>query len=104
MDTDRRYGRPRAAVPSPPMPSASGAECVRVLVGLGWMATTWNERECLLEKGPTVLAVPLEPALPPIFVAAIAGAAGISPLAFVAALERKRTPPPPRPDEKTRIH
>jgi hypothetical protein len=78
------------------MPSASGVECVRVLVGFGWMATTWNGRECLLEKGLTVLAVPLEPELQPPFVAAIAGAAGISPLAFVGALERRRTPFPRR--------
>jgi hypothetical protein len=89
-----RYGRPRTIVASPPMPCASGVECVRVLVGLGWMATTWNDRECLLEKGRTVLAVPLEPVLQPSLVAAIAGAAGISPLAFVAALERMRTPLP----------
>ncbi len=97
---DRPHGRPRAAVPSPPMPCASGTECVRVLVGFGWMATTWNERECLLEKGATVLAVPLEPVLQPPLVAAIAGAAGIPPLAFVAALERRRTPlPRPLPEE-----
>jgi hypothetical protein len=81
------------------MPHASGVECVRVLVGLGWMATTWDERECLLEKGPTVLAVPLDPVLSPALVATIAGAAGISPLAFVAALERRRTPLPRRPHE-----
>ncbi|HEX8790581.1 MAG TPA: hypothetical protein VF765_06485 [Polyangiaceae bacterium] len=76
------------------MPYASGAECVRVLVGFGWMPASWNEDECLLENGPTVLAVPLEPVLPPVLVAAIAGAAGISPLVFVAALERRRTPLP----------
>ncbi len=78
------------------MPSASGIECVRVLVSFGWMATTWDERECLLENGRTVLAIPLEPSLPPPLVAAIAGAAGIAPLAFVGALERRRTPFPGR--------
>lgn len=91
---DRRSGRPRAAVPSPPMPWASGVECVRVLVGFGWMPRSWDEQECLLEKGPTVLAVPLERLLQPPMVAAIAGAAGIAPLVFVAALERRRTPFP----------
>lgn len=79
------------------MPSASGVECVRVLVGFGWMARSWDERECLLENGSTVLAIPLEPSLPPSLVAAIAGAAGIPPLAFVGALERRRTPFPRRP-------
>lgn len=76
------------------MPTASGVECVRVLVGFGWMASAWTDVECVLEKGAYAITVPLEPALPPALVDAIAGAAGIAPYAFVDAVERRRTPLP----------
>lgn len=73
------------------MPGASGTECVRVLVGLGWLALGWTERECQLEKGVLAITVPLDRKLSSEAVAAIVELTGESPLAFVAGLERIRT-------------
>lgn len=86
----RRNSRIRA-VSSLPMPRASGTECVRVLVGLGWMALVWTDRECLLEKGVLAITVPLQPKLSSEAVVSVVELAGESPLAFVAGLERIRT-------------
>jgi hypothetical protein len=74
-----------------PLPSASATECVRVLVSLGWMASSWTEHECLMTKGPFSLVVPLKPELASEEVRAIVDQAGISPIAFVDALEKIRT-------------
>ena len=74
-----------------PMPSASGTECVRVLVALGWMALGWSDREGQLEKWILAISVPLAPRLSPDAVAGIVDLAGESAFAFVAGLERIRT-------------
>lgn len=74
-----------------PLPGASATECVRVLVGLGWMATSWTQHECLLTKGPFSLLVPLKPQLDSTEVSEIVQQAAISPIAFVDALEKIRT-------------
>lgn len=76
---------------SPPMPTASGTECVRVLVSLGWMPIVWTVRECHLQNNGRALTVPLVPELPSERVSALATLAGISPYAFVDALEKIRT-------------
>lgn len=73
------------------MPSASGLECVRVLIGLGWIAAHWTEAECRLENGRFSLRVPMDAVLSPERVAEMAELAGVTPLAFVAGLERVRT-------------
>ncbi len=73
---------------SSPMPSASGIDCVRTLVGLGWLPTWWSDRECRLEKEPLGVTVPLEPELSSAKVAVIAGLAGVPPIAFVQGLEK----------------
>jgi hypothetical protein len=74
-----------------PLPSASATECVRILVSLGWMASSWTEQECLMTKEPFSLLVPLKAELGPSEVTDIVQQAGISPLAFVDALEKIRT-------------
>lgn len=86
----RRYSRIRA-VASPPIPPASGIECVRTLVALGWVPLAWTDRECQLEKGHFALTVPLDAELSSTRLAAIVDLAVEVPLAFVAALERVRT-------------
>lgn len=70
------------------LPSVSGIECVRALVGLGWMPAWWTDRECRLEKEPLAVTVPLDPELSSEKVRAIAELAGVTPLAFVDGLER----------------
>jgi hypothetical protein len=75
---------------SPLMPAASGLECVRVLMALGWIAAHWTKRECRLENGRFALGVPLDGSLASDRVAAIADMAGVPRLAFVAGLERIR--------------
>lgn len=72
------------------MPSASGLECVRVLIGFGWIAAHWTAEECLLENGRFVLRVPVDGILASERVAEIATLAGVARLAFVAGLERIR--------------
>jgi hypothetical protein len=76
---------------SPPMPTASGIECVRVLLALGWVAAHWTTSECHLENGRFALTVPLDGALSSERIAAIADMAGVPRIAFVAGLERVRT-------------
>lgn len=73
------------------MPTASGIECVRVLVGLGWLPEIWSQSECHLQRGDVALVVPLDPELSSTQVGAIADRAGISPLVFVEVLEKIRT-------------
>lgn len=73
------------------MPGASGVECVRVLVSLGWMPASWTDTECHLENGTHTLTVPLEPALAATRLAELVDRAGLTPLAFVSALEKLRT-------------
>lgn len=79
------------AAASTPLPTASGLECVRVLVGFGWIAAHWTAGECRLENGRFVLRVPVDGVLTSERVAEIATLAGIAPLAFVGGLERIRT-------------
>lgn len=76
---------------SPAMPTASGMECVRVLLGLGWIAAHWNRLECHLENGRFAVTIPLDEALASERVAAIADMAGVPRLAFVLGLERVRS-------------
>ncbi len=78
-------------IPSPTMPSASGVECVRVLVSLGWIAGHWTDADCFLQNGRFSLQVPLDPQLSSERVLEIVKLAGIAPLAFVETLERIRT-------------
>lgn len=87
---ERRDSRTKA-VGIPPLPKASGVECVRVLVSLGWLPVLWTERECQLEKGPITLMVPLDSELSSRLVHAIVDLARVGPLAFVNGLERLRT-------------
>ena len=87
---DRRHRR-LSAVTLPSMPSASGVECVQVLVALGWLALGWTDRECLLEKGLLAIELPLDPKLSSEAVAYIVELAGESPFAFVGRLEHIRT-------------
>ena len=70
------------------MPSVSGIECVRALVGLGWMPAWWTDRECRLEKEPFAVTVPLDSELSSERVTAIAGLTGVPPIAFVNGLEQ----------------
>ncbi len=74
-----------------PLPSASATECVRLLVSLGWMPSSWTEHECLMTKEPFSLLVPLKSELGSSEIGAIVQQAAISPIAFVDALERIRT-------------
>lgn len=76
---------------SPAMPTASGTECVRVLVSLGWMPIAWTARECHLQNDGQALTVPLVPELPSEHVSALAALARVSPYVFVDALEKIRT-------------
>lgn len=76
---------------SPPMPTASGTECVRVLVSLGWMPIAWTARECHLQKDGLTLTVPLGPELASERVSALAALGGVPPYVFVEALEKIRT-------------
>jgi hypothetical protein len=73
------------------MPPATASECIRVLVSLGWMPTSWTEREYVLTRGPFSIVVPLKPQLDSAEVGTIVQQAVISPIAFVDALERIRT-------------
>ncbi|HEX8796227.1 MAG TPA: hypothetical protein VF765_34995 [Polyangiaceae bacterium] len=72
------------------MPTASGLECVRVLIGLGWLAAHWTEAECHLENGRFAIRVPMDAVISSERVAELASLAGITPIAFVAGLERVR--------------
>ena len=72
------------------MPTASGLECVRVLVGFGWIAAHWSAGDCCLENGRFVLRVPVDGLLTSERVSEIATLAGIAPRAFVTRLERIR--------------
>lgn len=74
-----------------PLPSASATECVRVLVSLGWMPSSWTEHECLMVKDPFSLVVPLKAQLDSREVGGIVQQAAISPIAFVDGLEKIRT-------------
>jgi hypothetical protein len=69
------------------MPGVSGIECVRALVGLGWMPAWWTDRECQLEKESLAVTIPLDQELSSEKVTAIAGLAGVPPIAFVNGLE-----------------
>lgn len=84
---ERRKSGLRPAI-MPPMPGASGIECIRALVSLGWMPAWWTDCECQLEKEPLSIRIPLDPVLRPEVVAAIVNLAGVSPLAFIEALEQ----------------
>lgn len=77
----------------PAMPTASGTECVRVLVSLGWMPVSWTPRECNLQKGDLALTVPLDPVLSSTQMEALVAVTGLSPYGFVEALEKIRTGP-----------
>lgn len=83
----RRANFGRAMV-LPSMPTASGVECVRALIALGWVPAWWTQRECELVNGRCAVTVPLEAALSPARVTSIANLAGVPPFAFVEALER----------------
>lgn len=73
------------------MPSASGHECVRVLVGLGWLPLFWNDESCVVERGPFRIAIPLHPALSSEALTAILLEVGVGTMDFVDALEKIRT-------------
>lgn len=73
------------------MPSASGHECVRVLVALGWIPLFWNDESCLIERGTFRVTIPLDPALPSETLKAILLKTGVGTVEFVAALEKIRT-------------
>ena len=74
-----------------PMPSASGHECVRVLVSLGWMPLHWDDQACLIERGTFRIEIPLDAALPSEKLTAILVDAGVGTMDFVDALEKIRT-------------
>lgn len=74
-----------------PMPSASGHECVRVLVALGWMPFSWDDESCVVERGALRVTIPLEPALPSETLTGILLEAGVGTMDFVDALEKIRT-------------
>ena len=88
--TDRRDRR-RPAAPNVPLPRASGHECVRVLVSLGWLPLSWTDRECLIERGHFQVTVPLDPRLDSETLVRILRETAIGTLSFVDALERIRT-------------
>lgn len=83
--------RRRALAAAVPMPSASGHECVRVLVALGWMPLFWDDQSCAVERGAFRIAIPLDPALPSETLTAILLEAGVGTMEFVDALEKIRT-------------
>ncbi|HEX8790578.1 MAG TPA: hypothetical protein VF765_06470 [Polyangiaceae bacterium] len=83
--------RLRALASAVPMPSASGHECVRVLVALGWMPLRWDDQSCIVERGSFRISVPLEPDLPSETLTAILLDAGVGTIDFVDALEKIRT-------------
>jgi hypothetical protein len=83
--------RLRALASAVPMPSASGHECVRVLVSLGWLPLFWNDESCVVERGPFRITVPLDPALPSETLTAVLLDAGVGVIDFVDALEKIRT-------------
>ena len=88
------HGEIEHAAAPPAMPSASGIECVRVLTGFGWIAAHWTTAECRLENGRFAIRVPMDAVIPSLRVAEIATLAGVTPLAFVAGLERIRMQQP----------
>lgn len=73
------------------MPSASGHECVRVLVALGWMPHAWDDQKCAVERGAFRITVPLDPALSSEALTSILLEAGVGTMDFVDALEKIRT-------------
>lgn len=83
--------RRRAFASAVPMPGASGHECVRVFVGLGWMPLFWDDRSCVVERDTLRITIPLDPALPSDELTAILLEAGVGALEFVEALEKIRT-------------
>ena len=74
-----------------PMPSASGHECVRVLVAFGWLPLFWDDRSCVIERGTFRITIPLDPALPSETLMAILLEAGVATIDFVHALEKIQT-------------
>ncbi len=83
--------RVRALASAVPMPSASGHECVRVLVALGWMPIFWDDKSCVIEREPFRITIPLDAALPSERLTALLLDARVGTMEFVDALEKIRT-------------
>ncbi len=83
--------RLRALASAVPMPSASGHECVRVFVALGWLPLVWDETSCVVEREPFRVTIPLDPALPSETLTTILLEAGVGTMDFVDGLEKIRT-------------